>query len=144
LSEEKNMKRNTFSNQELGISGVVPDGWVQAQPGLWLRHASETDLTHLVQQRVGGINCDDVMTIAVSQEGLEAFPEQVGMIESPNFTWSWYRSKVSGPVPRVVDLALAQHGNWIYVQEDLDRFLGLDGDDELVVYLAPVGKVESA
>ena len=28
-----------------------------------------------------------------------------------------------------------------YCQEDLDRFLGLDSDDELVVYLAPVGKV---
>jgi SagB-type dehydrogenase family enzyme len=29
-----------------------------------------------------------------------------------------------------------------YCQEDLDRFLGLDGEDELVVYLAPVGKVK--
>jgi len=31
-----------------------------------------------------------------------------------------------------------------YRQEDLDRFLGLDGEDELVVYLAPVGKVDDA
>ena len=31
-----------------------------------------------------------------------------------------------------------------YRQEELDRFLGLDGEDELVVYLAPVGKVEGA
>jgi len=31
-----------------------------------------------------------------------------------------------------------------YRQEELDRFLGLDGEDELVVYLAPVGKVEEA
>ena len=31
-----------------------------------------------------------------------------------------------------------------YRQEDLDRFLGLDGEDELVVYLAPVGKVDEA
>jgi SagB-type dehydrogenase family enzyme len=31
-----------------------------------------------------------------------------------------------------------------YRQEDLDRFLGLDGKDELVVYLAPVGKVDGA
>jgi SagB-type dehydrogenase family enzyme len=28
-----------------------------------------------------------------------------------------------------------------YHQEELDRFLGLDSDDELVIYLAPVGKV---
>jgi SagB-type dehydrogenase family enzyme len=109
------MKRNPFTNQDICISGVVPDGWVQAQPGLWLRHASETDLTHLVQQRMGGLNCDDVMTMVVPQEGLEAIPEQTGIIESPNFTWNWYRGKASEPVPRVVDFALAQRGNWIYV-----------------------------
>ncbi len=28
-----------------------------------------------------------------------------------------------------------------YQQEMLDRFLGLDGEEELVVYLAPVGKL---
>ncbi len=31
-----------------------------------------------------------------------------------------------------------------YCQEDLDRFLGLDSENELVVYLAPVGKVDDA
>ena len=31
-----------------------------------------------------------------------------------------------------------------YRQEDFDRFLGLDGEEELVVYLAPVGKVDGA
>ena len=31
-----------------------------------------------------------------------------------------------------------------YDQERLDRFLGLDEEEELVVYLAPVGKVEGA
>ncbi len=30
-----------------------------------------------------------------------------------------------------------------YNQEELDRFLGLDGDEELIVYLAPVGKVNN-
>jgi SagB-type dehydrogenase family enzyme len=29
-----------------------------------------------------------------------------------------------------------------YRQEEFDRYLGLDGEEELVVYLAPVGKVE--
>ncbi|MCG8564446.1 MAG: SagB/ThcOx family dehydrogenase [Desulfobacterales bacterium] len=29
-----------------------------------------------------------------------------------------------------------------YDQEELDEFLGLDGEDEFVLYLAPVGKVE--
>ncbi|MCG8566330.1 MAG: hypothetical protein MI747_14730 [Desulfobacterales bacterium] len=29
-----------------------------------------------------------------------------------------------------------------YDQEELDEFLGLDGEDEFALYLAPVGKVE--
>jgi SagB-type dehydrogenase family enzyme len=29
-----------------------------------------------------------------------------------------------------------------YEQDELDQFLGLDGKDEFVIYLAPVGKVE--
>ena len=28
-----------------------------------------------------------------------------------------------------------------YEQDELDQFLGLDGKDEFVIYLAPVGKV---
>ncbi len=28
-----------------------------------------------------------------------------------------------------------------YEQKDLDKFLGLDGRDEFVIYLAPVGRV---
>jgi len=48
------MKHRRFTNTDLGISGVAPDGWVEAQPGIWLRRASEADPTHLVQQRVGG------------------------------------------------------------------------------------------
>jgi len=31
-----------------------------------------------------------------------------------------------------------------YHQKEMDRFLGLDGEDELVVYLAPVGKVKES
>ena len=31
-----------------------------------------------------------------------------------------------------------------YRQKELDQFLGLDGEDEFVVYLAPVGKVDGA
>jgi hypothetical protein len=48
------MEHKRFTNTDIGIRGVVPDGWLQAQPGVWLRHASEADPTHLVQQRVGG------------------------------------------------------------------------------------------
>jgi hypothetical protein len=30
------MEHKRFTNTDIGISGVVPAGWVQAQPGVWL------------------------------------------------------------------------------------------------------------
>ena len=68
------MKHEQFTNTDIGISGVVPDGWVEAQPGVWVRHASETDPTHLVQVRVGGLSRDEVMALAVPQLDLGLVP----------------------------------------------------------------------
>jgi SagB-type dehydrogenase family enzyme len=109
------MEHKRFTNQDIGISGVVPDGWVEAEPGVWLRHASETDPTHLVQQRVGGLSRAEVIALVMSQESLEELPGHAGVVESPSLIWDWYRGKASVPIPKVVDLALAQRENWVYI-----------------------------
>jgi SagB-type dehydrogenase family enzyme len=109
------MEHKRFTNTDLGIRGVVPSGWVQAQPGIWLRRASEADPTHLVQQRVGGLSRDDVMALVVSEEGLDALPEHAGTIEDADLAWEWYRAQAFEPFPRAVDLALSQQGNWVYI-----------------------------
>ncbi len=95
------MEHKRFTNTDLGTSGVVPDGWVEAQPGVWLRHTSETDPTHLVQQRVGGLSIDQVLALAVSQSSLDGFPGHAGTIETASLTWDWYRGQASEPVPSV-------------------------------------------
>jgi hypothetical protein len=51
----------------------------------------------------------------MSAESLDETPRHAGVIESPNWIWDWYRGKASVPAPRMVDLALAQHENWIYI-----------------------------
>ena len=84
------MKHKRFTNTDIGISGVEPNGWVQAQPGVWLRHSSETDPTHLIQQRVGGLSIDEVMALAMSEEGLDELPGHAGTIESSSSIWDWY------------------------------------------------------
>jgi len=109
------MEHKRFTNTDLGIRGVAPDGWVEAQPGIWLRRASEADPTHLVQQRVGGLSRDDVMALVVSEEGLDEHPRHAGTIEGPNLAWEWYRGQALEPFPRAVDLALSQRGNWVYI-----------------------------
>ena len=45
------MEHKRFTNQDTGISGVQPEGWVEVEPGVWLWRAYGTDPTHLVQQR---------------------------------------------------------------------------------------------
>jgi len=109
------MKHKRFTNRDIGVSGVVPDGWVQAEPGVWVRRASETDPTHLIQQRVGGFTLDEVMELAMSAESLDELPGHAGAIESPSLIWDWYRGEASGPDPKVVDLALSRHENWVYI-----------------------------
>jgi hypothetical protein len=112
------MERKRFTNTDIGISGVVPDGWVEDQPGVWLRHASENNPTYLVQQRVKGLSVAEVMAMVMSKEGLgpfDEYPAHVGTIETPDSIWDWYRGKASVPVPKTVDIALSQRGNTVYI-----------------------------
>jgi SagB-type dehydrogenase family enzyme len=109
------MQHKRFTHTDIGISGIAPDGWVEAQPGIWLRHASETDPTHLVQQRVGGLSAKEVMALVMSEEGLHAHPRYVGAIEGANLAWDVYRGQASEPFPRAVDLVLSRRGNWVYI-----------------------------
>ncbi len=109
------MEYERFTNQDIGISGIVPDGWMEAEPGVWIRHAYETDATHLIQQRVGGLSRAEVIALVMSQESLAERPEHAGVVESPNLTWDCYRGKALVPAPKVVDLALSQRENWIYI-----------------------------
>jgi SagB-type dehydrogenase family enzyme len=109
------MKHKRFTSTDIGISGIAPEGWVEAQPGVWLRRTSEADPTHLVQQRVGGMSVEDVMALAVSEAGLDEHPRHTGAIEGTNLTWDAYRGQASEPFPRAVVLALSQRGNWVYI-----------------------------
>jgi SagB-type dehydrogenase family enzyme len=61
------------------------------------------------------LSADEVIALAMSQEGLDELPGHAGTIETPSVLWDWYRGKASGPAPKMVDLALAQRENWVYI-----------------------------
>ncbi len=109
------MEHIPFTYQEMSISGIVPRSWVEVEAGVWQRRASDTDPTHLIQQRATGFSCNDIIAMVMYQKGLEALPEHNGVIQSPSFLWDWYRGKASIPVPMVVDLALAQQESRVYI-----------------------------
>jgi len=55
------------------------------------------------------------MALVMSQEGLDELPRHAGVVESPVLVWDRYLGKASVPALKVVDLALAQQGNWIFI-----------------------------
>ena len=60
LAEEKAMEFRTFTNRDIGVSGLVPEGWEEKGSGEFLRGASETDHTALVQQGIPGVTVEQL------------------------------------------------------------------------------------
>jgi len=59
-----------FTNQEYGISGVAPEGWVEVFPGEFLRDMPDADPTLLQHQFVLDITSEQLIAAFVSEQGL--------------------------------------------------------------------------
>jgi ABC-type multidrug transport system ATPase subunit/pimeloyl-ACP methyl ester carboxylesterase len=92
-----------YTNKELGVSGAVPAGWTQVQPGLFARASSALDVA-VLQVAVGSKSAKEVIADIAKGYGLET-PESTGERQANDLTWSLYALVVQG-VPR--DLALAE------------------------------------
>lgn len=106
-----------FTNATFGITGVAPDGWAEAAPGVFQRRASAADLTSLIQQAAPGMTAAQLLAALLPQLGLQEAPERVGVYESAAFTWDLYRVEVDAPGVGavVVDLALAEIDAAVYL-----------------------------
>ena len=76
------MKLKTFHSENLGIRGVVPEGWAERRPGEVARGASPIDPTALFQQGFAGMSIKDLKEGLIPHLGIDAFPEQVGTRET--------------------------------------------------------------
>jgi len=105
-----------FTNQEYGISGVAPEGWVEVFPGEFLRDMPDADPTLLQHQFVLDITSEQLIATFVSEQGLKEFPESVGSIEAAHFTWDLYTVEVKQPKigTTIVDIALAETDAGVY------------------------------
>jgi len=102
--EAADIELEPFTNEELGISGVVPAGWTEARPGIFARASSAVDMAVLLLDVVP-MSADDFLDIVTEQYGLEERPESTGAREANDLTWSLYTFEVQG-VSR--DLAVAE------------------------------------
>jgi len=79
-----------FTSDDLGLRGVVPQGWIEVQPGVFARGASSTDRTALILQSAPGMTAEEVAAVAGAQLGLERLPERAGIYRGSALTWDVY------------------------------------------------------
>jgi len=79
-----------FTNEAMGISGVVPEGWNETAPGVYARGDMTTDQTAIIQQAAPGTTAEQLTAALLPQLGIEEFPESVGSYESTALTWDLY------------------------------------------------------
>ncbi len=92
-----------FTSDTFGITGLVPDGWNEAAPGVYQRGA--LDQVALIQQAAPGTPADQLVTLLATQLGLDDAPEQVGSREANGLAWALYELEVQGIQ---LDLAVTQ------------------------------------
>jgi pimeloyl-ACP methyl ester carboxylesterase len=94
-----------FSSKELGVSGVVPAGWSQVQPGIFARGNPAVDMAVLQVAVEDTMSPKELLAAMAKGYGLAETPGSTGERQANDLTWSFYAFEVQG-VPR--DLALAE------------------------------------
>ena len=89
-----------FESDELGLTGLRPEGWVEAIPGLW----QESFLSSLIQQVVPDVTAEEVLATVAEQLGSAEPLQPVGELTTEAATWQLYRIVELG---QSVDMALA-------------------------------------
>jgi pimeloyl-ACP methyl ester carboxylesterase len=101
-----------FTNDTFGISGVIPQGWAEAAPGVYRRGESALDPVALIQQVAPGTDVQTLLTTLQSQLRLETMPDSVGSRDANGLTWTLYELEIQGIA---VDLALAEQDGTSYL-----------------------------
>lgn len=85
-----------FENELFGITGLVPEGWQEAAPGVYARGSGILDQTLIIQQAVPDVGAEQLLALLAAQLGAETTPESIGTYEASNRTWTLYTVEVQG------------------------------------------------
>jgi len=94
-----------YTSQELGIAGVVPDGWVEFNPGHFQPAVPSTEATLFAQFSLPGVMTEQLA-------GLLEVAESAGGRETPSLSWDLYATDFEVPdlATITIDFALAEGG----------------------------------
>ncbi len=93
-------------SEEMGIQGLVPEGWEEINTGVFARGTSDLDPTVALAQ-AGPLSAGDLLSSITSSFQLEEAPEPVGTRQANGLTWSLY-SFTSQGFP--VEMAITESG----------------------------------
>jgi len=107
-------KLKPFSESQLGISSVIPEGWKQIQAGMYSPSGKLTDLTmvYMIAAPVAPGLFLDVMQQQLSQANIKIEFEQVGTRSANDIEWTLYKTQLD---TASIDLALGQRNNTTYL-----------------------------
>ena len=94
-----------FTNEDFGIRGVVPAGWVEFVDGGYKRAASD-DVALYQQVADGGATVEGVLAVLSRELGLDEPPEPTGAMDTDAASWSLYAVEAQG---QSFDIAVADH-----------------------------------
>lgn len=94
-----------FASETFGITGVVPEGWTEASPGVYVRGSNALDGTVIIQQAVPGVSAEDLLQLVTGQLGLAEAPTSTETREIGGYTWTFYQAEAQGSL---VDMALTE------------------------------------
>lgn len=100
-----------YTNEEMGLGGVRPDGWTESAPGVFSRGESGLDVVLLITQAAPG-RASDMLAKFTRQLDLDAPPPPAGEREANDLIWELYAVEVKG---LSVDIALAESEELVLV-----------------------------
>lgn len=87
-----NVELEPYENSNLGISGLLPKGWNELEPGVYARSNPEEDPTLIVQLSSPGESAESLALSVLANFGVSELPaEPMDSYESAALAWSLYQ-----------------------------------------------------
>jgi pimeloyl-ACP methyl ester carboxylesterase len=107
-----------FSDDELGIRGDLPAGWVEVGPGRFVRLNSKGGLAYLLLNRLPKLPLDQHLAPQLQSLRVNELPLSSGRHETAAFTWDLFTFEGNAPIfggTVMVDYAIAETDASLYL-----------------------------
>jgi len=126
-SEEASITLSEVTNSEEGWTSLVPDGWQEAQSGVYARGESMLDPTVLVIG-LSDTSRDELLGNVAGSLGLDGFGDVTAIVDGEFGTWDVYEAEALGS-PLVVGVAEADDMvALVFIQTTADDFDSIYSD----------------